>query len=339
MIPGWFLWSSSILANFPFGLVATSGNVTQGRKEKQLSVFTVVKFPNTVCTSGTTGRNGTCYTASECAAKSGSASGACAASFGVCCIFEKSCGAGSVAENCTYFTSTDRTVGSQCTLTICKSQSDVCQLRLDFETFAMTNPVTVTTITHGPGTAAAGSANSLGNCQVDTFGVTTSGAKSPPTICGTNTGEHMYVPAADSCNTLNANFGSASTAGTTAFTIKVTQVPCNSKMLAPSGCLQYYTGSTGTISTYNYNSANGQLLANQDYSACIRSERTICTICYYSTSFLLSLPGGIATYGSTGVDTVCGVPGLNGPGLANGLVDKKHSIVTTNIEVELLIIW
>jgi len=42
----------------------------------------------------------------------------------------------------------------------------------------MTNPVTVTTITHGPGTAAAGSANSLGNCQVDTFGVTTSGAKS-----------------------------------------------------------------------------------------------------------------------------------------------------------------
>jgi len=71
----------------------------------------------------------------------------------------------------------------------------------------------------------------------------------------------------------------------------------------------------------------------------VRSERTICTICYYSTSFLLSLPGGIATYGSTGVDTVCGVPGLNGPGLANGLVDKKHSIVTTNIEVELLIIW
>ena len=50
----------------------------------------------------------------------GSASGACASSFGVCCVFEKSCGAGSLSENCTYFTSSSRSAGSSCSLTICK---------------------------------------------------------------------------------------------------------------------------------------------------------------------------------------------------------------------------
>merc|ERR1719400_1212118 len=119
-------------------------NVSNSRAPKQLSVFTVVKFPNDVCISGTSGRNGTCYTNSECSAKGGAASGSCASSFGVCCIFEKSCGGGSVAENCTYFTSSSRTAGSACSITICKSGTDVCQLRLDFESFTLSNPVTST---------------------------------------------------------------------------------------------------------------------------------------------------------------------------------------------------
>ena len=40
--------------------------------------------------------------------------------------------------------------------------------------------------------------------------------------------------------------------------ISVTQVKCGSKNLAPDNCLQYFTGSTGTIQTYNYgiNSVN-----------------------------------------------------------------------------------
>ena len=46
----------------------------------------------------------------------------------------------------------------------------------------------------------------------------------PPVLCGTNTGHHMYVHASDQCNELSANFGSASTATTSAYTIKITQV-------------------------------------------------------------------------------------------------------------------
>ena len=36
------------------------------RIKKQMGIFTVVKFPNDACRSTTAGRNGTCYTASEC---------------------------------------------------------------------------------------------------------------------------------------------------------------------------------------------------------------------------------------------------------------------------------
>ena len=54
--------------------------------------------------------------------------------------------------------------------------------------------------------------------------------------------------------------------------MQVTQVECSSKRLAPSGCLQYFTQDSGEIQTFNYNSGNGVHLANQDYSACVRSD-------------------------------------------------------------------
>ena len=92
----------------------------------------------------------------------------------------------------------------------------------------------------------------------------------PPVICGTNTGEHMYIPVCDQCNEITSSFGSSSTATTSAFTIKITMVECTSKRKAPEGCTQYFTGTTGDLMTYNYQSASGVLLHNQDYCACVR---------------------------------------------------------------------
>jgi len=293
----------SLLLVLPLIVWGLQGNYTDSRVEKALSVFSVVKFPNTACASSTSGRNGTCYTASECAAKGGSSSGSCASSFGVCCVFEKTCGAGRISENCTYFTSSALSKGGSCGLTVCKSDSDVCQLRLDFETFVLNNPVTATAVT----ITTTDNANRVGSCDTDSFGVTVPGGKSPPLICGTNTGQHMYVPAADQCNVLNANIGSASSATTSAFTIKVTQIECSSKTKAPNGCLQYFTEDTGTIETFNYNSAAGVLLVNQDYSSCVRAGRTYCAICYFSDSFKLSVPNAITAIGAFGVDTNCGM--------------------------------
>merc|ERR1712156_1163284 len=47
-------------------------------------------------------RDGTCYTATECAEKAGTVSGNCAAGFGVCCLFIASAGGSTVTQNCSY---------------------------------------------------------------------------------------------------------------------------------------------------------------------------------------------------------------------------------------------
>lgn len=44
-----------------------------------------LRFPNKGC-AGDSAKNGTCYTAEECAEKGGTASGSCAMGYGVCCI-------------------------------------------------------------------------------------------------------------------------------------------------------------------------------------------------------------------------------------------------------------
>ena len=41
---------------------------------------------------------------------------------------------------------------------------------------------------------------------------------------------------------------------------------------APQECLQYFTGTSGSFQSYNYNSGNGQLLDEQDYTTCFRQE-------------------------------------------------------------------
>ena len=50
--------------------------------------------------------------------------------------------------------------------------------------------------------------------------------------------------------------------------------------LAPVGCLQYFMGVSGTISSFNYNDAGGLMLSNTDYTICIRTERNFCGVQY-----------------------------------------------------------
>ena len=55
---------------------------------------------------------------------------------------------------------------------------------------------------------------------------------------------------------------------------------------APPGCLQYHTGTSGTIESFNFD--GGVHLANQYYSICIRTEEGYCEIAYTKTTFSLS---------------------------------------------------
>ena len=98
-------------------------------------------------------------------------------------------------ENTTYFESSGTEIG-QCRVKICKCQPNVCQLRLDFNTFIIAGPSTSVT---SVGLSAFGVLEVAGalpvstatQCLTDQFSVTNPNGAAPPVICGTNTGEHM----------------------------------------------------------------------------------------------------------------------------------------------------
>merc|ERR1711892_100473 len=256
------------------------------RNGKLLNVLNIVRFPNDACTSGAT--SGVCYTASECTSLGGTSSGSCASGFGVCCLFSGGCGE-STSINNTYFKSSSSD-SSPCTFTVCKCRSDICQMRLNFDTFQTAQPFTASPTTDG---AANPIAHSKGQCQNSQFQVYSDGP-SPPTICGTNTGQHMIVEAADICNTLTFSW---TTTDTRSWDIQVMQIPCTAEWKPPEGCLQYFTGTTGTIQSYN--NAGGFHLANQKYSNCIRTELGYCSIAYSAvitaSDFSLSGPAAAPT--------------------------------------------
>ena len=128
-------------------------------------MFTVVKFPNTECQSSL-GRNGTCFTSSQCSAMGGEARGGCAHSFGICCVFDVGCG-GQSSQNITYFSLNTSAQGS-CNFHLCSSDPSVCKLRLDFESFSLTGPLE-DNFTNAVDSVVKNSHSIVGQCLGDTF--------------------------------------------------------------------------------------------------------------------------------------------------------------------------
>merc|ERR1711894_298880 len=331
------IYSVLLLACF---LHFTSAEDTESRDEKLISTFQIVRFPNDACV-GSNSRNGTCYTSAECSDKAGTSSGSCADGFGVCCTFViATCGSSS-SENNTYWTQPTSTTGpSSCDLTVCPASDNICRLRLDFTTFAITGPSTVTNdqvLRHNgqpvsmytnKGRAVSGNSFRT-NCLVDTFSVTGPSASStPPTICGTNTGMHMYVDVTPTeCNRMMFTLGEVassvyvtSTRGvataTTARTwdMTVQQIECTSLTLPPSGCTEYFWGSGSgfTLKSYNYlGSTTAGHLANQHQRQCIRRERGNCIGCFVALAAAdMDISGGTADVKHyTQVGGCCGYAG------------------------------
>ena len=108
------------------------------------------------------------------------------------------------------------------------------------------------------------------------------------------------------------------------FNIKVTQIECDSlskgelinvlmtpgqssyfPVTAGDGCLQYFTGVSGQMFSFNYNNAEGLQLSNTDYTMCVRMERNFCGIQYTACPDAgntppqaFSVTGGSPTLGS-----------------------------------------
>jgi len=284
-----FLFLCSGLPCLAMAANKTGSGAAQGRtgSGKVFSLFSIVQFPNEACTSTSgTYSNGTCFTAGECSSSGGTASGNCAAGFGVCCIFSVSATGSTLRQNNSYIvnpsypsnyapTSTPTTL----TYTIAKSSNDICRIRLDYDSFILDGPVAAaTTTTEGQCTTDRLTMYTTDRTAVPATGATgTYGAY--PYLCGTNTGYHSYLDlSCTSTDTATLSFviGGATT---NQWKIKVTQLSCNDDCVAAQqGCFQYHTGITGTIQSYNF--AGGQQLVGQNYKNCIRQEEGYCCIQY-----------------------------------------------------------
>jgi hypothetical protein len=234
------------------------GKALDEREKRLFSLFSIVTFPNKQCTatSSTTSSvmYGTCYTASECSAKGGTVDGNCAAGFGVCCTFTVSASGTSVDQNCTYLQNpsypTTYTTAGTVTYSVSPCQDDICQMRLDFDNFDITE-------------------TTAGVCT-DSLTVTGPTGRNPMDLCGTLTGMHLYVEQ-----------GRSSTATTIAFTIvtggtwkiKVSQIECSSLARAYPDCNQYITGVSGNVNSYNWPTV---MLQSKSHNICIRKEAGYC---------------------------------------------------------------
>merc|ERR1719230_757717 len=224
--------------------------------------------------------NGTCYTAEECASRDGVASGSCAEGYGVCCIITVSCG-GSTSENCTYLSQAASTtpntdsddLNQQCSYSICPRTSTVNRIRLDLMMFMIAPPYAPTL--DGNAGGAQDAQRAVGQCTGDTFQ-----AGNSPVICGANDGQHMIVDSdGSSCVTALFTFG----AGTVnrRYTIHVIQYESTNEMGGPPGCLQFFTGATGMVQTFNWQTATTSVhLASQSYDVCVRKMIGMCVICW-----------------------------------------------------------
>ncbi|KAL1381512.1 hypothetical protein pipiens_013409 [Culex pipiens pipiens] len=176
-----------------------------------------------------------------------------------------SCG-GVARENGTYFVNPnhpDTTDGTgSCQLTVLKMHPDICQIRLDFDQFSINGPEIVNHI-----------------CNNDQFLV--SGGSPAPTICGTSNGDHMYIDAGmGQSNPIILTVITSGPSYPRSWRVRISQIPCGAISKAEQGCLQYFTGVSGRIKSFNFDTISGRQLSNQDYSLCIRTERNFCSIHY-----------------------------------------------------------
>jgi hypothetical protein len=148
---------------------------------------------------------------------------------------------------------------------------------------------------------------------MDTFQVTGSGGASP-VICGTNDGQHMIVDT-DGAACVTAVFSFGLDTATRNYRIHAIQYDRLNEMGGPAGCLQFFTGAMGTVSSFNWATATTSThLANQDYNVCVRRLADRCTICW---SPIIS---GANAIGTTSAIDVRGSFGLDNGAVAAAIV-------------------
>lgn len=96
----------------------------------------------------------------------------------------------------------------------------------------------------------------------------------------------VYVDAGPSSGNIKINIVTSGDSFARKWRIKVSQIPCNAQYRAGDSCLQYFTGMSGRIKSFNYGDPTmmgpefGMQLSAQEYTACVRAEEGFCGIVY-----------------------------------------------------------
>ncbi|BFF89197.1 uncharacterized protein DMAD_08001 [Drosophila madeirensis] len=267
------LFGSPIEAN----LILKQPSAPKSRGKGFLSLFEVIKFPNTKCIvsmGDIRTMEGVCYHEFECKSLGGIPTESCAEGVGVCCVFVNGCG-DVTGQQIVYFESPNYPNAVRemmiCVL-ILNVRKGVQQLRLDFQMFELSRPTN-------------------GDCVDDQFIVSGHNANFQiPILCGINTGQHIYIHVGDSNEgkVYLSVFVKVSSGGRS-FNIKVTQVEDD---LAPNNCLQYFTETEGIIKSFNYD-MDGSIVDNREatyfnnlnYAICMSRMRNVCSVSYNTEQF------------------------------------------------------
>ncbi|XP_017840026.2 uncharacterized protein LOC108597920 [Drosophila busckii] len=246
------------------------------RNPRWFPFYTIGRFSNDLCL-GNNLLMGTCMINGECKDNKGVAAGQCSSitQQAVCCIYQRTCGA-STSYNNTYFYNSNYPApyagGGRCSIVITPPDSTICQLRVDFLALSLAPPT------------------GDGLCTTDALTIS-GGASQVPTICGENSGQHIYVD----FNGVSPITISVATSGGYTFNrqwqFQTRMIGCTSATLAPAGCLQFHTATSGTIASFNYVSAASSALnsigvqgtrqlSNMRYGICIRKASGVCSITY-----------------------------------------------------------
>ncbi|KAJ6220059.1 hypothetical protein RDWZM_005871 [Blomia tropicalis] len=239
-----------------------------------------MRYQNTAC-EGENEEAGTCLYENECMSRKGSVIGRCANGFAACCSFKFTCG-GETNQNDTLFVNrqypSHENDTNTCQVTI-KKLENICQLRLDFEEFSLSQP------------------DENGFCTTDSFMVRTTVGERLPIICGENTGQHIYVDMGQgSANPVVLSIVTNGIKVVRKWKIRINMIACNNLDMAPSGCLQYYRSPTDIIQSFNYGPKleyRARYLSNMRYTTCIRTEENFCAIKWETAepgSFMFGAP-------------------------------------------------
>jgi len=250
-------------------LLLASTAMAAPKDAKAFSLFSVVTFPNDECTTvmDPTMR-GLCITAEECTDQGGTASGNCASGFGVCC-FTTVTAAGTITNNVTYIQSegfpaavlNTAPVTAATRAFMVQGGANICQVRFDFDTAVFRQP-------------DAGACT--GRDLITVTQTTTTIGNGFTNLCGTISGQHIYVENDGANPAATLNIVTDNVAFARSWKILVRTIECDSPSKAPGGCLQYFTGTSGNIVSFNAGT-NGAMLDDLLYSVCIRREANMCS--------------------------------------------------------------